>query len=412
MGASVRRAYKFRLRPTAKQRMALSQCLASHRELYNAALQERRDAYDVVVRRDPGYYGPGRAKTPVRYGTQSAQLTGIRELRPEVALWSFSSQQATLRRLNKAFEAFFARVKKGECPGYPRFKSADRFDSVEWPSDGDGCRWHSEAGRVYLQGIGHVKATVHRAVEGKVKTISAKREGNKWYLVLSCDEVPTKLLDRTGKTCGIDVGIASFLVTSEGVHVPNPRHARKAAASLARAQQVLARKKLGSNNRRVTRITVASRHRKVANQRRDFHHKTARQLVRDFDLICVEDLVVKSMVRRAKPVPDPEHPGQFLPNGGSAKTGLNRSISDAGWAQFRSILCAKAEDAGREVLSVDPRHTSTTCHGCGHVERANRVNQELFTCQACGVTAHADENAAWNIHRAGLALLATSQQAA
>ncbi len=408
----MRRAYKFRLRPTAKQHVALNRCLASHRELYNAALRERRDAYEVVVRNDPGYFGPTRATCPVRYGTQSAQLKGIREVRPEVAEWSFSSQQATLRRLNKAFEAFFRRVKNGETPGYPRFKSAHRFDSVEWPSNGDGCRWHPEAGRVYLQGIGHVKATVPRSVEGKVKTVSVKREGNKWYLVLSCDEVPAKLLEPTGQTAGIDVGIASFLVTSEGVHVENPRHAKVAAESLGNAQQVLAAKLRGSNNRKVARATVASRHRKVANARRDFHHKTALALVRSFDVLFLEDLKVTNMVRRAKPVHDQDNPGQFLPNGGSAQTGLNRSISDAGWAQFRSILCAKAEDAGRQVVSVDPRHTSTTCHRCGHVEKANRVTQAVFTCRSCGFSAHADENAAWNIQRAGLALLAASQQAA
>jgi putative transposase len=349
---------------------------------------------------------------PVRYGTQSAQLKDIRQLRPEVAQWSFSSQQATLRRLNKAFEAFFRRAKNGETPGYPRFKSAHRFDSVEWPKDGDGCRWHPEAGRVYFQGIGHVKATVHRKVEGKVKTLSVKREGNKWYLVLSCDEVPARFLEPSGKTVGIDVGIASFLTTSDGVHVEHPRHAKVRAESLAKAQQVLAAKLRGSANRKAARDTVASRHRKVANQRRDFHHKTALALLRSFDVIFLEDLKVANMVRRAEPVSDQGNPGQFLPNGGSAKTGLNRSISDAGWAQFRSILCAKAEDAGRQVLSVDPRHTSSTCHQCGHIEKANRVTQEVFTCRSCGFTAHADENAAWNIQRAGLALLATSPQAA
>ncbi len=138
----------------------------------------------------------------------------------------------------------------------------------------------------------------------------------------------------------------------------------------------------------------------------------ARNLIKEFDVICIEDLKVTNMVRRARPVPDDNSPGQFLPNGGGAKTGLNRSICDAGWAQFRSILGAKAEDAGRQVVSVDPQHTSTTCHQCGHVERANRVNQAVFICQRCGFSAHADENAACNIHRAGLALLASSQRTA
>ncbi len=153
----MRRGYKFRLRPTAGQHLRLQACVDDHRELYNAALQERRDAYERVVRRSPGFFGSARAKTPVRYGTQSAQLREIRALRPELARWSFSSQQATLRRLDKAFSAFFRRVASGETPGYPRFKAADRFDSVEWPADGDGCRWKPEGGRVYLQGAGDVK---------------------------------------------------------------------------------------------------------------------------------------------------------------------------------------------------------------------------------------------------------------
>ncbi|MDA8288144.1 MAG: transposase [Actinomycetota bacterium] len=399
----MRRAYKFRLRPTANQHVALGQCLDAHRELYNAALQERRDAYERVVRQSPGYWSARRPKGPVTYSLQSGQLTDIRALRPEIARWSFSSEQATLRRLDKAFGAFFRRVKAGETPGYPRFKPAHRFDSVEWPKDGDGCRWHPEAARVYLQGIGHVKVTVHRAVEGRVKTISVKREGRRWFLVLSCDDVPVKPLEPTGKTVGIDVGIASFATTSEGHHIDNPRWGRQAADDLARAQGVLARKKRGSANRRAARETVAARHRKVTNQRRDFHHKTARALVNDYDVICVEGLSITNMVHWVKPRPDSDNPGNFLPNGQAAKAGLNRSIQDAGWAQFVSILKGKAEEAGRDVIDVNPRHTSQMCAKCGHVEAGNRVSQAVFRCRRCGHEAHADVNAARNILRAGLA---------
>ena len=387
----MRRSYKFRLRPTAKQHVALGRCLDSHRELYNAALQERRDAWKLC-------------QVGISYNAQSAQLSEIRTLRPDVAHWSFSSQQATLRRLNKAFAAFFRRVRSGETPGYPRFKGAHRFDMVEWPKDGDGAKWKPEVSSVYLQGIGEVKATAHRSVAGRVKTISVKREGRRWYLTLSCDEVPVQPLEPTGGAVGIDVGIASFLTTSAGHHIVNPRWARTAANDLAGSQRILQAKERGSKNRRAARDTVASRHRKVANCRRDFHHKTARQLVAGHDVICVEDLRVTNMVRRAKAVPDPEHPGAFLPNGAAGKTGLNRSISDAGWAQFANILVAKAEEAGRQVIFVDPRHTSTTCSNCGHVGASNRVSQAVFRCQKCGDETHADVNAARNILRAGLAL--------
>jgi transposase len=306
----MRRAYKFRLRPTARQHVALGQCVASHRELYNAALQERRDAWRLR--------GVG-----VAYGDQSAQLKEIRRIRPDVAAWSFSSLQATLRRLNRAFAGFFRRVKAGASPGYPRFKSARRFDSVEWPKDGDGCRWQPDTARVYLQGIGQVKVTVHRPVQGRVKTIQVRRQGRRWMLVLSCDDVPTRPLQPTQAAIGIDVGIASFLTTSKGEHLPNPSWGRVAAA----------------------------------------------------------------------------------------KTGLNRSIHDAGWGQFVSILRAEAEEAGRVVIDVDARHTSDRCEACGHTATENRASQVVFSCRGCGHTVNADEHAARNILRAGLARLAANPAA-
>jgi putative transposase len=394
----VRRAYKFRLRPTARQHVALGRCLASHRELYNAALQERRDAWRL-------------RKTTVSYGDQSAQLKEIRGVRPDMAVWSFSSQQATLRRLNRAFAGFFRRVKVGETPGYPRFKSAHRFDSVEWPEDGDGCRWQPGTSRVYLQGIGQVKVTVHRQVEGRVKTIQVRREGRRWMLVLSCDGVPTRPLEPARAAVGVDVGIASFATTSDGQHLRNPRFGRIAAARLGAAQQVLARKQRGSNNRRRARETVAARHRKIANQRRNFHHHAARALVAHYDLLVVEDLRIRNLVRRPAPRPNPDRPGGFLPNQAAAKTGLHRSIHDAGWARFVSILRAKAEEAGRVVVVVDARHTSDRCGACGHAAKENRASQAVFSCRRCGYTVDADEHAAHNILRAGLARLAANPAA-
>jgi putative transposase len=384
----------FRLQPTARQHVALAACVESHRELYNAALQERRDGWSHST------------KTRISYGDQSAQLTEMRALRPDQAVWSFSSQQATLRRLNKAFAGFFDRVKTakvGVKPGYPRFKGVGRFDSVEWPKDGDGARWLPKQRRVHLQGIGHVKVHLHREVVGRVKTIQIKRQGRRWMLVLSCDDVPTNPLPVTGRQAGIDVGIVSFATTSDGEHVDNPRWARASAGRLAAAQQRLQRARRGGKNRAAKRETVAARHRKIANQRKDFHHKQARQLVARYDLIVLEDLKIANMLRRARPVPDPDNPGMFLPNGARAKTGLNRSISDAGWGQFVSILRAKAEEAGRAWIEVDPKHTSDGCERCGHAARANRVTQAEFACQRCGHTAPADEHAARNILRAGLA---------
>ena len=311
--------------------------------------------------------------------------------------------------LNRAFANFFQRMKAGRTPGYPRFKSQDRFDSVEWPEDGDGCRWKPRVSRMYLQGVGDVKVTAHRKIEGRVKTVQVKRAGRKWYLVLSCDEVPVRRMEPTGAIAGIDVGIADFVVTSEGVHIDNPRWGRKAQVRLAAAQRRLTGKQPGSNNRQAAKKTVAARHRKIANQRRDWHYNKARQLVRQYDVLFVECLHITNMVRRAKVRPDPEQLGQFLPNGASAKTALNRTIHDAGWAAFVNILKAKAEEAGRRVVDVDPRHTSDRCEACGYATKENRVSQPLFVCQHCGHSAQADEHAARNILRAGLALLAAEQ---
>jgi putative transposase len=382
----LRRNYKFRMRPTSSQHVALQECLDAHRDLYNMALWQRRTSWEET-------------KTPVTYGMQSAQLKGLRATSNRHARWSFSSQQATLRRLNRAYEAFYRRCSSGETPGYPRTKSEHRWDSVTWPSDRDGCRWRPEASCIYLQGVGQVKVTMHRSTEGRLKTLTIKREGRRWYLVLSYDNVPLQRAEPTGSQVGIDLGVKSFLTTSDGEHVGNPRFGKESAERLAYAQRVLARKKKGSGNRKAARQTVANRHRKIANKRRDFHHKLAKQLVEDHDVIAMEDLRISNMTRSSSGTV--ENPGTNV----AAKSGLNRSILDAGWDQFANILIDKAAGAGRTVIKVNPRHTSQQCHKCGHVAAGNRITQASFRCQVCSHIAHADVNAAQNILRAGLALL-------
>ncbi|MDQ0932188.1 RNA-guided endonuclease InsQ/TnpB family protein [Streptomyces turgidiscabies] len=398
------RAYKFLLRPTVGQEQALVEMLRDHCSLYNGALQERRDAYRHVSR------------TSVKYGDQSAQLKDIRAFDPErQGRWSFSSQQATLRRLDKAMQAFFRRVKAGQTPGYPRFRGVNWFDTVEFPKDGDGCRWnstpHDPVTRVRLQGVGHIRVHQHRPVRGRVKTISVKREGRQWYVVLSCDQVPAESLPATGAVTGIDMGIAHFLTTSEGEHIANPRHGKRNAAALADAQRALKafpRCKRDNRSARHRRAVekVAQLHRKVRRQRTDHAHKTAVALVRDYDAIAHEQLRIANMVRAPKPKPGPEAPGIFfLPNGTAAKAGLNKSIHDAVWGVFLGILAHKAESAGRVLIPVDPRNTSRTCPACGHVSGENRTTQAKFECVRCGHTANADMVGALNVAvRAGLVL--------
>ncbi|MDH6628502.1 transposase [Streptomyces sp. LBL] len=394
------RAYKFLLRPTVRQEQAFTEMLRDHCSLYNGALQERRDAWRHV------------SKATVKYGQQSAQLKEIRAFDPErQGRWSFSSQQATLRRLDKAFQAFFRRVKAGDKPGYPRFRGVNWFDTVDFPKDGDGCRWdstpHHPVTRVRFQGVGHVRVNQHRAVVGHVKTVSVKREGRKWFVVVTAERDRPEPLPATGSVVGIDLGIANFLADSNGDFVPSPRHGRRAAAKLEAAQQALSRfprrkaKDRTKNHQRAV-AKVAQLHGKVRRQRLDHAHKTALGLVRAHDFIAHEDLKIRNMSTAPAPKPDPDRPGAFLPNGAAAKAGLNKSINDAGWGVFLTILHAKAESAGREVIAVDPRNTSRTCPQCGHTAKENRPTQEKFQCVACGHHAHADTVGATNVLRAGL----------
>ncbi len=375
------RAYVFRLAPTRGQARRLNECLRDHRRLYNAALEHRRTAWQ-------------RARAPISYTSQASELTEIRADDSEQARWSYSSQQATLRRLDGAFRAFFRRVKHGERPGYPRFKGRDRFDSVLWPVDGDGCGWQREPGRVYLQGIGHVKVRQHRALEGVIKTLQVTREGRAWSVVLSCDEVPKCPLPPRGYSVGLDLGVARFATLTDGIVIDNPRHLAASRAELTEAQQRLSRAKRTSHNSRRARARVAAIHRTIRRPRADFHHKVARALVRDYDVIAVEDLRITNMTHSARGTL--EEPGTNV----AAKSGLNRSILDAGWGQFLGILASKAEEAGREIRIVDPRHTSVTCLECGG--RMARPRQDTVICATHGAF-DADLVGAWNVAtRAGL----------
>ena len=244
--------------------------------------------------------------------------------------------------------------------------------------------------------------------------VSVKREGSgrrtRWFVVIPVQVQPSPL-PMTGAVTGIDLGVASFLTTCEGVHVPNPRHLKASATRLAAGQRDLARKKRGSNRRKAAVSRVAALHGTVRRQRLDHAHKTALSLVRDHDLICHEALQIRNMTRRAKPVPDLENAGAFLPNGQGAKTGLNKAILDAGWGVFLSVLTAKAEKAGRELIAVNPANTSRTCPDCGHCAKGNRPSQAVFTCQQCSFTGHADTVGAINVLRAGTALRQTAHAA-
>ena len=304
--------------------------------------------------------------------SQCRTLTELRGVRPEILEHGVTVCRGTLKRLDRAFCAFYRRVQRGETPGFPRFKSVKRFDSVQW-EDRNGWRLDTDLRRIRLLGIGEVKLRLHRPIKGTPKAITVAREGRRWFVSIRCVDVPACPLPKTGHDVGIDLGVCALVATSDGELVTEGRYGRRAKGKLARAQRALSTKKRGSNRRKRAVERVAATHRNVRNQRKDLSHKLSRRLVNDYDLIAVEDLAVKKMVRSPRPRPDAQ--GGFETNGARAKAGLNRSIHDAGWRVLLSFVAYKAEDAGRELVAVDPRHTSQTCSRCEHVCKDNRVTQ-------------------------------------
>lgn len=233
------KAFKYRLYPTQAQAERMDWTLARCCELYNAALEERRTAY-----RKRG--------VTVSYHAQAVSLPEVKEGRPEYKDVHSQVLQDTLRRLDKAFAAFFRRVKRGEKPGYPRFKSARRFDSFCYPQYKGTI-----GGHVYLPKIGNVRVKLHRPLEGAVKTLTVKREVDEWYAVIVC-EVETRPQGPTGSEVGIDLGLNHFLITSDGEFVDAPRYFRKAQKKLRRAQRSLARKKRGAIGAIAARNSVSA----------------------------------------------------------------------------------------------------------------------------------------------------------
>lgn len=363
----MRKAFVYRLYTNRTQDRALSNLLDIARIFYNAALQERRDAW--------------RCGIGLNYYDQANQLKEIRADNPWCAEINYSATQDILRRLDKTFKAFFRRCQQGEKPGYPRFKGKDRFDSITFPSYGDGIRLTD---RLYVQNVGQLRIKLHRPIEGQIKTVTLKRLCGRWYAVFSCDigEAPEK--QETTNPVGIDVGLESFAVISDGTVIENPRCLRKGEELLAARQRRLSKKVKGSHRRRKARLLVAKAHLKIKRQRLDFTHKTARELVQRYDLIAFENLNIRGMVRNHC---------------------LAKSISDASWGQFLQILSSKAEEAGCITIGVNPRGTSIECSYCGFPV-AKTLSDRIHVCPNCGVSVSRDFNSSRNILRLGL-----SQQA-
>jgi putative transposase len=353
--------------------------LARCRELYNAALSERKDAYRM-------------AGKSISYYEQKRDLPEIKaEIREEYQDIHSQVLQDVLLRLKRAFDNFFRRVKNGEEPGFPRFQGRNRYDSFTYPQGGYSL---THDNRVCLSKIGSLKVKFHREIEGTIKTATIKYEAGQWYIIFSCELEQPEPLPVVESEVGIDLGVTHFAALSDGTFIESPRYYRKAQKQLEKLQQALSRKKRDSHRRNKARQAVAKAHRKIANQRRDFHHKQASKLVQEQQTIVFEELQITNISKHAKPKQD-EETGQYLPNGAAAKSGLNKSILDAGWGQFQQIVTSKAAYAGRTVLKVNPRYTSQVCSQCGTV-RKKSLDERWHSCE-CGCELDRDTNAAMNI---------------
>lgn len=345
----MRLTYRYRLYPTNLQDHILDQQLDEACRLYNAALEERRSAYRIT-------------KRSLTYYDQANQLKAIRA-DGDLGVANFSCCQEVLRRVDRAFQAFFRRVKAGQRPGYPRFRSRHRYDSLTFPSLGDGCQ--IRRGRLYVQGVGLIKTRWHRPLTGTVKTVTVKRSCDQWFVCISVEQ-DLQPLPVSNEAIGIDVGLTHFATLSDGTAIVNPRYARQAQRRLRIAQRRVARRRKGSHRRRKAACWLQRAHRRVQRQRADHHHQHSRRLVNRYGLIAVEDLNVRGLA------------------GGMLAT----SIHDAGWSSFIAQLAYKAESAGRELVTVDPRGTSQTCL-CG-ARVPKRLSDREHVCTACGLVADRD----------------------
>ena len=391
------KAYKYRLYPNKKQREKLQWTLDRARELYNAALQERRDAYRLC-------------RVSISYTQQAAQLPEIKEIRPEYQDIHSQVLQDVLRRVKKAYDTFFQRVQEGKTPGYPRFQQYGRYDSFTYPQSGFSLDFDN---RVCLSKIGTLKVKFPTGKKanpptGTMKTCTIKREGEHWFIIFTCEVEQEIVYHPRDEAVGIDLGLLHFATLSDGSTIENPRHVRQAEHKLKKVQEALSRKKRGSKRRRKAARQVGKVHQHIRNQRKDFHHKQACKLVIQYQTIVFEKLQPAHMSKRPRPKQD-EASGKYLPNGASAKAGLNKSILDAGWGMFQQICKNKAECAGSRMLFVSPKYTSQMCSGCGAIVQ-KELEERWHHC-SCGCSLDRDHNAAKNILRLGLQALEKESRA-
>ena len=370
------KTYQFRLYPTHKQELLLENWLLLCCETYNAALDERKSAYRM-------------AGVSLSYEDQCAELPGCKQVRPDLAPVPAQVLQDVVKRVDLAFAAFFGRVEEGKTPGFPRFKSRFRYHSLTFKQFGNSFKLHVEGkkkrGKLELAKLGLVKMVLHRKLIGTPKTAIVKRAPTgKWFVnvtvELSVKDLQEKRLLPSDEAVGIDVGLKTFAYLSTEEEIANPRFFREDEVKLARAQRKLSRAPKGSKERDRARKVVARTHERIANRRKNFIEQEVNQLVARFGFLAVEALVVRNLVKNPK---------------------LAKSIADASWSMFFTRLVAKAEEAGRQVVKVNPAYTSQTCSACGH-RQSMPLSVRVYECPQCGLVIHRDHNGSKNILADGL----------
>ena len=409
--------YNYRLSPNHTTERTLFWTLTRCRELYNAALSERKDAYRThyrqsIIQAEDGSVRAiammeiGMKVANVSYFGQKRDLVEIKQERPEYTQIASHVLQDVLTRLDKAFQSFFRRVKNGDTPGYPRFQGRNRYNSFTYPDqagwkldvtkepEGKGKGYTKGKAVLHLSKIGDVRLILHRPLEGQIKTATIKYEAGQWYAIFSCEVPEPEPLPHSTEEVGIDLGVTHLATLSNGEMIEHPRFFRRATKTLQRRNQALSRKKRGSHRREKARKQVAKAHRTIRHQRKDFLHKASRQLVNRYQLLVFEDIKPSKLTRKPQAKQDQET-GQYLPNGAAAKGGLNKSILDAGWGMFVNMCAYKAEWAGRSMRKVNPAYTSQTCSVCGTVRKKD-LSERWHSCE-CGAELDRDVNAAINI---------------
>lgn len=351
-------SYKYRIEPNRAQSAMLSELLGDFCELYNASLEHR------IAARKKG--------VSVRYYDQTASLPQIRKELPHQGRWSATAQQRVLRRLDNAFGGFFNRIKRGGTPGYPRFRARDRYDAADFRV-GDGLTLRKSS-RVKIIGIpGEIKVRWHRDLPSKPKSAIVSRKCGKWSIIFQVENAAASRSDFD--SVGLDLGLTSLVAMSNGETICRPNTTKRNAQKTRRLQRALARCQRGSKIRNRRKASLLTHYAHLAAARRDFLHKASRKIVNRFGRIALEDLNIKGLARSV----------------------LAKDVHDASWGRLTEMISYKAENAGCELVMVDPRGTSQTCPECGTIAAKTLATRE-HRCE-CGCALDRDVAAAIVVHQ-------------